>query len=198
VLRPAKDLMSPLAIVILSLSMSADAFAAAIGRGAAHSPTPKEAIKAGLVFGVIEGITPFIGWGLGLMAASFVEKVDHWIAFVLLLGVGGRMALEALKRRGQAQEDAPAPRKGVGALVVTAIGTSIDAAAVGVSLAMIHAPMLVIGLSIGFSTFCLASLGMMIGSAAGRKLGSWAELIGGLALIGLGCFILFEHLTGAA
>lgn len=192
--------MSPLAIIILSLSMSADAFAAAVGRGAAERPTPKAAIKAGLVFGIVETITPFAGWGLGLAFAAMVEKVDHWIAFFLLSLVGGHMALEGLKRRGQAEpEEEAAPRRGGPfSLVLTAVGTSIDAAAVGVSLAFIKANMLVIGFCIGFSTFCLASLGMMIGSAAGRKIGGWAEVVGGLALIGLGVFILFEHLSGRA
>lgn len=192
--------MSPFAIVILSLSMSADAFAAAVARGAAHRPTPREAIKAGAVFGIVETITPFVGWGLGLAFAARVEKVDHWIAFILLTLVGGHMAWEGLKARGTAETEEEAPRRGAGplSLVLTALSTSIDAAAVGVSLAFIKANMLVIGFCIGFSTFCLASLGMMIGSSVGRKIGAWAEVVGGLALIGLGGFILLEHLSGRA
>lgn len=193
--------MSPLAILILSLSMSADAFAAAVARGAAERPTPKEAIKAGAVFGIVETITPFVGWGLGLAFAARVEKIDHWIAFTLLTMVGGHMAWEGLKGRGQPEPEAEAPpsrRRGPLGLILTALSTSIDAAAVGVGLAFIKANMLVIGVSIGLSTFCLASLGMMIGSAAGRKIGEWAEIAGGLALIGLGGFILLEHLSGRA
>ena len=80
--------VTPAAILVLSLSMSADAFAAAVGRGAAHRPTLPAAIKAGLVFGVIEATTPLIGWGLGRLAAEFVEQIDHWIAFGLLGLVG--------------------------------------------------------------------------------------------------------------
>ena len=84
--------MTPGAIAVLSLSMSTDAFAAAVGRGASHRPDWRSAVKAGAVFGVIEAITPLIGWALGLIAAGFVEKVDHWIAFGLLAVVGGLFA----------------------------------------------------------------------------------------------------------
>ena len=81
--------MTPLAIAVLSLSMSADAFAAAIGRGAQHRPTLPQALRSGLVFGVIEAITPLIGFALGVAAAGFVAAIDHWIAFGLLGAVGG-------------------------------------------------------------------------------------------------------------
>jgi len=184
--------LTPLAIGVLALSMSADAFAAAIGRGAQHRPTLPQALKTGLVFGVIEGITPVIGWGLGLAAAGFVAAIDHWIAFVLLGLVGGKMIWEAVTP-GRGADDGP-PRTGRWALVATAVGTSIDAAVVGVTLALIHADIVVIALAIGATTFALATLGLLIGKAAGQRLGSIVELLGGLLLIGLGVKILVEHL----
>ncbi len=183
--------MTPGAIAVLSLSMSTDAFAAAVGRGAAHRPSVIGAIRAGLVFGVIEAITPLIGWSLGLVAAGLVDRIDHWIAFGLLVVVGGRMIWEAAKPRDEAE----APRRaGRWALVATAIGTSIDAAAVGVGLAFIGADIWVIAASIGCTTFVLTTIGMLIGKAVGLRFGKAAELIGGLALIGLGVGILLEHL----
>ena len=185
--------MTPGAIAILSLSMSTDAFAAAVGRGASHRPAVKDAVKAGLVFGVIEAITPLIGWGLGIIAAGLVEKVDHWIAFTLLLIVGGKMIWEGVQTRGADEDEAPR-RSGPWALVATAVGTSIDAAAVGVGLAFIGANIWVIAASIGFTTFILTTIGMLIGKAVGTRFGKTAEIIGGIALIGLGSAILLEHL----
>ncbi|WP_426017256.1 manganese efflux pump MntP family protein [Brevundimonas sp. DWR2-3-1b1] len=185
--------MTPGTIAILSLSMSTDAFAAAVGRGATHRPTVKDAIKAGLVFGVIEAITPLIGWGLGLVAAGFVAQIDHWIAFTLLLIVGGKMIWEGAKPR-DAQDDAAPRLSGPWALIATAIGTSIDAAAVGVGLAFIGVNIWVIAASIGFTTFVLTTIGMLIGKAVGTRFGKSAEIVGGVALIGLGTAILLEHL----
>ncbi len=172
--------------------MSTDAFAAAVGRGAAVRPPFATAVRNGLVFGVIEAITPIIGWGLGLIAAGLVEKIDHWIAFGLLVVVGAKMLWEAFQPP-EADDAAKAARLGAMALVATAIGTSIDAAAVGGGLAFIGANICIIALSIGFTTFVLTTIGMLIGKAVGVRFGKWAEGIGGLALIGIGTLILLEH-----
>ena len=187
--------MTPLAILVLSLSMSTDAFAAAVGRGAAHRPAFGAAVRNGLVFGVIETITPIIGWALGLVAAGFIQEIDHWIAFGLLGAVGLKMLWEAFQPV-EAEDDGVARtgRAGAMTLIATAVGTSIDAAAVGVGLAFIGANIWVIALSIGCTTFILTTLGMMIGSAVGARFGKVAEGVGGVALIGIGTLILLEHL----
>lgn len=189
------DPMTPLSILVLSLSMSTDAFAAAVGRGASHRPAFATAVRNGLVFGVIEAITPILGWGLGLIAAGLVEKIDHWIAFGLLGAVGLKMLWEAFQPV-DAEDDAAARtgRAGAMTLIATAVGTSIDAAAVGVGLAFIGANIWIIALSIGCTTFLLTTLGMMIGSAVGARFGKVAEGLGGMALIGIGTLILLEHL----
>lgn len=199
--------MTPAAILVLSLSMSADAFAAAIGRGAAHRPTPAQAIKAGLVFGVIEATTPLIGWGLGRLAAGFVEQIDHWIAFALLGLVGAHMIRESFKTDEDPGDAAPegaaqARKSGPWTLIATAIGTSIDAAAIGVGLAFAGitatgpwgSNIWVIAAAIGLTTFACTTTGMLIGKRIGVRFGKLAERVGGLALIGLGTFILLEHL----
>lgn len=187
--------MSPFAIAVLSVSMSADAFAAAIGRGAQHRPTLPQALRAGLVFGVIEAITPLIGFALGVAAAGFVEAIDHWIAFGLLGAVGGKMIWEALKRGDDDDAaDERAGSRGVLALIATAVGTSIDAGAVGVGLALLDANIWLIAACIGATTFVLATLGLLVGKAAGTRLGRIVELVGGVALIALGLKILLEHL----
>lgn len=184
--------MTPGAVVILSLSMSADAFAAAVGRGAAHRPSLPQALRAGLVFGVVEAVTPVIGWALGLVAAGFIQQVDHWIAFVLLAAVGLHMIWHGT--RADAGDHAPSPRRGLLALVATALGTSIDAAAIGVGLAFLDADIWVIAACIGLTTFVLTTVGMRIGEALGAHAGKRAEILGGLALIGIGAFILCEHM----
>ena len=189
--------MTPVAIAILSLSMSADAFAAAIGRGAQHRPTLPQALRSGLVFGVIEAITPLIGFALGVAAAAFVAAIDHWIAFGLLGAVGGKMIWEALKPEDENEEAAEAKKavsRGLIALVATAVGTSIDAGAVGVGLALLGENIWLIAASIGATTFVLATLGLLIGKAVGTRLGKIVELVGGVALIALGLKILLEHL----
>jgi len=190
--------MSPVAIAVLSVSMSADAFAAAIGRGAQHRPTVSQALRSGLVFGVIEAITPLIGFALGVAAAGFVAAIDHWIAFGLLGAVGAKMIWEALKREEEAVEaenaSGKAASRGLLALVATAVGTSIDAGAVGVGLALLDANIWLIAACIGFTTFALATLGLLVGKAAGTRLGKIVELVGGVALIALGLKILLEHL----
>ena len=130
---------------------------------------------------------------LGIVAAGLVEKVDHWIAFGLLAVVGGKMIWEASKPR-DADEDAGPRRSGPWALIATAIGTSIDAAAVGVGLAFIGADIWLIAASIGCTTFVLTTVGMLIGKSVGARFGKTAELLGGIALICLGVGILLEHL----
>lgn len=185
--------MTPIAIAILAVSMSVDAFAAAIGRGAALERVRLgEAMRTGAVFGLIEAITPLIGWGAGLLAAGYIAAVDHWVAFTLLGLVGGRMILEACRHE---EAGAPAARA-FWMLCVTALGTSIDAMAVGVSLAFLDVNIWAIAAAIGFATFCMATGGMLAGRLLGRRMGRIAEAIGGLALILLGCSILCEHLTG--
>ena len=189
--------MTLVAIAILSVSMSADAFAAAIGRGAQNRPSLPQALKTGLIFGVIEAITPLIGFGLGVAAAGFVDQIDHWIAFGLLGAVGLKMIWEALKHDDPEEETEQARKSGKAGLVAviaTAVGTSIDAGAVGVGLALLDANIWVIAACIGFTTFTLATLGLLVGKFAGSRLGKIVELVGGFALIALGLTILLEHL----
>lgn len=189
--------MSPFGIVALSLSMSADAFAASIARGASTRPDFAGAVKGGLVFGAIEAITPLLGFAVGLATASFVGAIDHWIAFAILGAVGARMIWEAA-RRDEAGDTpvaaAPGWRGGL-MLVATAIGTSIDAAAVGVSLALVGEDILMIAPAIGLATFTMTTIGLSIGRVAGARLGRMVEILGGIALITIGSVILYEHLS---
>lgn len=186
--------MSPISIGVIAVSMSIDAFIASLGKGTAQSrPSLALTLRTGAIFGVVEAITPLLGWLAGVAASQYVAEVDHWIAFAMLAGVGVHMALQAWTR----VEDEPrAPS--LGATVVTAIGTSIDAMAVGVSLAFLQVNILVIALAIGATTMMMSSTGLIVGRYIGARFGRIAEALGGLALIAIGTMILWEHLTGAA
>jgi manganese efflux pump family protein len=185
-------MMTPGAIALLSMSMSTDAFAAAVGRGATNRLSFLKAVRAGAVFGIIEGLTPIIGWALGIVAASYVQAVDHWIAFALLGIVGCKMIFDAA-RRDDSDSGTPVGSGAFG-LIITAVGTSLDAAAIGVGLAFIGANIWVIAASIGFTTFVFTTVGMLIGGIVGTRFGKWAEMVGGVVLIGIGTAILVEHL----
>lgn len=181
------------ATLLLAFGMSMDAFAASIGKGASlHKPRFSEALRTGLIFGTIETLTPLIGWCLGLLASQVVLEWNHWIAFVLLVFLGGRMFIEGL--RGGDAEDAPKlQRHGFWLLVTTAIATSLDAMAVGVGLAFLKVNIIETALAIGCATLIMSTLGMMVGRFIGPMLGKRAEILGGLVLIGIGCQILYSH-----
>lgn len=190
--------MSPTAIFLLSISMSTDAFAAAVGRGAAQRPDFAACVRGGIVFGLVEAITPVIGWSLGIIAADMVERFDHWIAFGLLVTVGSHMVWEASRRDGDDTATDLKPRSrarkaGKTALIATAVGTSIDAGAIGVSLAFIGVNIWIIAAAIGFTTFVCATMGLIIGKFVGERFGSMVEILGGILLIGIGSWILAEH-----
>ena len=185
-------LMNLSATLLLAFGMSMDAFAASIGKGATlHKPKFSEALRTGLIFGAIETLTPLIGWALGMLASQFVLEWNHWIAFILLTFLGGRMIIEGI--RNDIDEDEPVHRHGFWLLVTTAIATSLDAMAVGVGLAFLQVNIITTALAIGCATLIMSTLGMMVGRFIGPLLGKRAEILGGVVLIGIGAQIMFSH-----
>ena len=161
--------MNPLATALLAFSMSADAFAAAIARGASSGKLrTAQVAQIALTFGIVETLTPLIGYGAGIIAAPFIEAFDHWIAFGLL------------------------PSKWL--LLITAVATSIDSMIVGVSLAFLEVNIWLTALAIGSATTLMAVIGIKLGGVLDSVIGKRAELFGGIVLIGIGTFILLEHL----
>lgn len=182
--------MSAAATVFLAFAMSLDAFAASLGKGAAlHRPRLSEALRTGAVFGLIEAATPVLGWMIGLAAAAWIDAVDHWIAFLLLALLGGRMIRHALRREVAARPQ----RHSLRTLAVTAFATSIDALAVGVTLALIGADIVTSALAIGLATFVMAAIGTWGARFLGQRFGRLAEVASGLCLIGIGLKILVAH-----
>jgi len=189
--------MNIISTALIALAMSTDAFAAALSKGAAlHKPKLSEALRTGLIFGRIEAITPLIGWGIGIVTTKYVAAWDHWIAFTLLVVLGLHMIYEGLQAPDLTQEK-PSKHSFI-ILAVTAFATSIDAMAVGVSLAFIDANIIITAAAIGFATFTMVTMGVMLGRVFGSLVGKRAEISGGLILIIIGTYILYEHLNGLA
>jgi putative Mn2+ efflux pump MntP len=199
--------MNALSIVLLGLAMATDAFAAALGKGAGMAaPRWGEALRIGLIFGVVEAITPLLGWLLGAAASSFVAAWDHWIAFGLLVALGLHMIHAGLSTEPAEPSDgdtavvaAAGPsgvrQAGVLALALTGLATSIDALAVGIGLAFVEVNILLVAGVIGLCTFAMVTVGVMAGRMLGTLIGKRAEIAGGLVLIAVGAGILHQHLT---
>ena len=194
--------MSPFSILLIGLAMSTDAFAAAIGKGVAMGrPRLSDALRTGLIFGVIEAITPVLGWLLGKAAAVYVQAWDHWIAFALLLGLGLHMIANGFG--DDADEDEAVVTTGNGnarsfwLLALTGLATSIDAAAIGIGLAFLEVHIGIVALVIGLCTFVMVTIGVLLGSKLGEMAGKRAEVLGGIVLIVIGAGILYEHLGHA-
>ena len=185
-------------MLLIGFAMSTDAFAAAIGKGAAmRRPRFPDALRAGLIFGVIEGVTPVIGWLLGHAASSYVQAFDHWIAFVLLGALGVHMIINGVRHDPAADSDDPGKHHGFWHLAVTGFATSIDALAVGVGLAFLDVHIGVMAAVIGLCTLVMVTTGIMLGRVLGNLIGKRAEIAGGVVLIIVGSAILYEHLSGA-
>ena len=184
--------MNPIALLLLAFAMSTDAFAAAIGKGASlKKPQFSEALRMGLIFGSIEAIMPLIGWLMGKSTLAYVETWADWIAFFLLVALGLHMIYEGLKPSSEAAEK-PAKHSFL-KVFLTALGTSIDAMAVGVGLAFIKVNIWIAAGLIGLATTLMVTLGVMIGGAVSSLLGNRAEIFGGFTLIGVGVWILSGH-----
>ncbi|MDF1767370.1 manganese efflux pump [Maricaulis sp.] len=188
--------MNAFALLATSLSLSTDAFAAALARGSAARETRTlAALRVGAVFGLAEGLMCLLGWSLALVMADFIMAVDHWIALVLLVTIGGLMIRNGLAAGGD--DEAVAASPGLAATLVTALGTSIDAAAVGIALALALAGAPVwSALVIGLTSFAMAGLGYRIGPRVAERLGGGAEVAGGIVLIAIGVSIFISHVAG--
>ena len=166
-------------IFLIAVSLALDAFAVSVSSGISIPGFgPRQAVKMGLWFGTFQFLMPLLGWLLGSSVSQYIEAVDHWVAFGLLAVIGGKMAWESL-RRGCGEEDEAPPDLSARRLCVLAIATSIDALAVGVSMA-----------------FALSVTGGLVGRRLGCLFQRRAELTGGLVLIAIGVKILIEHLSG--
>ena len=188
--------MAILEILLIALGLSMDAFAVALASGATmkrlHLPN---ALKMALFFGGFQALMPVVGWAAGLSMKDFISGWDHWIAFGLLLAVGGKMIYEAFKIKEE--EECGGPKTcpvDTGTLTVLAIATSIDALAVGLTFSLLQLSIIGPVLVIGVVTFLMSVAGVKIGSAGGHFFEHKMEAAGGFILIAIGLKILLGHL----
>ncbi|MEA3546633.1 MAG: manganese efflux pump MntP family protein [Thermodesulfobacteriota bacterium] len=183
--------MDPLTLIFISLALAMDAFAVALAAGAVLHPVNKRQLfRLSFHFGLFQGFMPVLGWLAGLSVQSLISAYDHWLAFGLLSFVGGKMIYEAFSDDTEHKTD---PTRGA-TMVMLSIATSIDALAVGLSLAAIGISVWTPALVIGITAAILTVAGMLLGGRVGLIWGKRVEIIGGLVLIGIGLKILAEHL----
>lgn len=179
-------------LIIIAVGVSMDAFAVSICKGlSVRKLRPVHMLSAAAWFGGFQALMPLIGYFMGISFADYVAEVDHWIAFVLLGIIGGKMIKEAFHKDEDCEYD---PDFSVKTMFLLAVATSIDALAVGVSLAFLKADIWMSVLVIGLMTGAFSALGVQLGHVFGCRFKSKAELAGGLILVGLGVKILVEHL----
>ncbi|MFH1434907.1 MAG: manganese efflux pump MntP family protein [Pseudomonadota bacterium] len=185
--------MSLTTILALALALAMDAFAVALASSVVlRRVSGRQYFRLAFHFGLFQFLMPVIGWLAGSVMAGWLEAVDHWVAFGLLAFIGGKMIHEALKKE-KPDKAVTDPTKGL-TLVALSVATSIDAFAVGLSLALLDVSIWYPCVVIGLVAAAMTLIGLRIGSRLGARFGRGMEIIGGLALIAIGARILIEHL----
>lgn len=182
-------------LFFIGVGLSMDAFAVSICKGLAMRKVNwKQAIVIGVFFGGFQALMPALGYLLGSQFEQYITSIDHWIAFILLAGLGGKMVMEALSEKEdqtQVVMDQPLDWK---ELLILAVATSIDALAVGITFAFLNYSLVEAVSIIGITTFCISIAGVFIGNFFGTRYKKKAEITGGIILIAIGLKILLEHL----
>ena len=183
-------------LLLLALGVSMDAFAVSICKGLAmKKATLKEGAICGAWFGGFQAMMPLIGFFLGTLFAEAIQAIDHWVAFVLLAFIGANMLKEAFGKEAECCECDNNADLSVKTMFIMAVATSIDALAVGISLAMAGNVNIVAAVAlIGAFTFVMSAIGVKVGNVFGSKFEKKAQMAGGFILILLGTKILLEHL----
>jgi len=181
-----------LTILLIALALSADCFAVALS-SSFHIKTTSFApiLRIALTFGAFQAIMPALGWMAGRTVVNFISAYDHWVAFVLLALIGGRMIWESFRPEGSRKQIDIS--KGI-LLVTLAVATSIDALAVGLSFAFLKVNIIIACSIIGAVAFVVTIAGFILGKKARTWLGKYAEAVGGVILIAIGIRILLTHI----
>ncbi len=186
--------MNLLTLLGIAVGLAMDAFAVSIGIGLSsrHVGT-RMTLRLAWHFGLFQALMPVVGWLAGLSIERWISGVDHWIAFALLTAIGLHMIYEAVW--GDEEERAAKdPTRGA-SLVVLSVATSIDALAVGLSLALLGVQIWYPAVVIGIVAFAFTAVGLHLGRRFGALLGRRMEILGGVILIGIGVKILVDHLS---
>lgn len=182
-------------LFLIGIGLSMDAFAVSICKGLVmEKVNKKQAFIIGLYFGGFQALMPLIGWFLGIRFQKYITSIDHWIAFVLLALIGGKMIVEAIRDPDVEEigkKDQPLDHK---EMLLLAVATSIDALAVGITFAFLDTPIVEAIVIIGLTTFFLSIIGVVVGNFFGTRYKKKAEIVGGIILVAIGVKILVEHL----
>ena len=183
--------MSIFELFLVAVGLSMDAFAVAVCKGLAAGKVKfRQMLIPGVWFGAFQALMPLSGYFLGARFEKYIVSVDHWIAFVLLAGIGANMLREALKNESGGEDAAMT----VKVMLPLALATSIDALVVGITFAFLQVRILPAVCFIGVITFLLSMAGVKIGSLFGERWRRGAEIAGGVILILLGLKVLLQHL----
>ncbi|MGV8828816.1 MAG: manganese efflux pump MntP [Breznakibacter sp.] len=185
--------MTLLSLILISIALAMDSFAVSISAGLAMKKVKiRQMGKISLLFALFQGVMPIIGWLAGVYFEPYINRFDHWIAFILLSAIGGKMIWEAIDK----QTDAPAINPYCNRTLTTlAFATSIDALAIGLSFSILNYAILVPAFVIGLITFIFSLGGLTLGVKLGNVCGTKIELAGGIILVGIGIKIVIEHLS---
>jgi putative Mn2+ efflux pump MntP len=184
--------MSFITVFFIGIALSMDAFAVSISSGVTICKMHlRHALRIAAFFGAFQAFMPIAGWSVGRFAADYIVAFDHWVAFTLLALIGGKMSWDAIANKEKEEERADPLNLYI--LLTLAFATSIDAAAVGISLSFLKVDIIQPSVIIGIITFIVSLVGTFIGCKFGDRFGSKIEIIGGLVLIGIGIKIVIEH-----
>lgn len=179
-------------LLLVALSLSADCFAVALSASIARGVSFSRVFRLAFSFGFFQFLMPILGWLAGRTIVEVISSFDHWLAFLLLALIGGKMVLEVLRSKGSVEDGADITR-GV-SLITLSVATSLDALAVGLSFAFVGAGIIAASATIGVVAFGVTTTGFLLGKKVGRVVGARAKLVGGLILIGIGIRVLITHL----
>ena len=181
-------------IFMIGVGLSMDAFAASICKGLnMRRLNIKNMLIIGLFFGGFQALMPAVGWLLGKQLESYITSVDHWVAFALLVFIGGKMIYDVFTKKNEDECGEKTNRLDMKEVLTLAVATSIDALAVGISFAFLQVDILKAVSVIGVTTFVLSVIGVAVGNVFGSKYEKKATLAGGIILILIGLKILLEH-----
>lgn len=186
--------MSIYELILIAVALSMDAFAVAVCKGLSMRRIDHGySLVLSLFFGFFQALMPTLGWLLGTRFEKYITEFDHWIAFVLLAFIGGKMLWECLSG-GDDGESGSSAVIDIKEIAVLAVATSIDALAAGITFACLDVNILPSACLIGFTTFAISYFGVIVGNRFGAKYKTKAEIAGGIVLILIGVKILLEHL----
>ncbi len=183
--------MDLITIIFIAVGLAMDAFAVSISNGIISKESKLNlGLKLGFFFGGFQALMPILGWWAAYSIKDYIVEIDHWIAFVLLSFIGGKMIYEAFSKK----ENESQPKLKLYTILILSIATSIDALAVGITFTFLEIDILLPAIIIGVVSFIMSFIGVLLGAKFSKIFGNKIEVIGGLILISIGIKILIEHI----